>query len=165
MIICSASCSGRRKASSSCASWVFCLSHSLLRNLFQLCLPGVYRQCQSLYRHLFINYRPYYGTLNLASVMNDEIENDSSQEPETSKLENYENLFGARLQQWVDDRSISHPSWPSIVWLPKWAPIRFIFPVISMGNMPSISVPGLPPCASRRHRPICWLIPVPHWKK
>lgn len=52
----------------------------------------------------FINYRPYYGTLNLASVMNDEIENDSNQEPETSKLENYENLFGARLQQWVDDK-------------------------------------------------------------
>lgn len=52
----------------------------------------------------FINYRPYYGTLNLASVMNDEIENDSNQELETSKLENYENLFGARLQQWVDDK-------------------------------------------------------------
>ena len=52
----------------------------------------------------FINYRPYYGTLNLASVMNDEIDNYSSQKQETSMLENYENLFGARLQQWVDDK-------------------------------------------------------------
>lgn len=52
----------------------------------------------------FINYRPYYGMLNLASTVNDEIENYSSQEQETSKLENYENLFGARLQQWVDDK-------------------------------------------------------------
>ena len=52
----------------------------------------------------FINYRPYYGILNLASVVNDEIDNYSSQKQETSKLENYENLFGARLQQWVDDK-------------------------------------------------------------
>lgn len=42
--------------------------------------------------------------LNLASTVNEEIECYSNQEPETSKLENYENLFGARLQQWVDDK-------------------------------------------------------------
>ena len=66
------------------------------KSLFFLCLLGIVIS--------FINYRSYYGTLNLASMVNEEIEYYSNQEPETSKLENYENLFGARLQQWVDDK-------------------------------------------------------------
>ena len=83
---------------------LFC-SHFLLYSLPQSlvrCNDDIIKRMFLIYRYLSCRHQLQHrqegdNDLYLGCLLFQEI-------PETSKLENYENLFGARLQQWVDDK-------------------------------------------------------------